>query len=166
MSQQQLQLQMVLFEQCEKEIMLEISNHAYEFYKDFNMKNHCYDDEQLKQFEEFHDNKQTIQHDDSHGGRLYILKVNGFFAGAIRVNINFAHISHVYVAPKYRRLGLGRVLLNHAEKILIENGHKKVDIIVYDTGYQLLLHSGYTIIKSSFSLGDGIQHTAYKDLVC
>jgi len=163
--QQQIHVQITSYENCEKKIMLEIANNAYEFYMEFNAENNCYIQDELEQFTEFHDQQQIIQHDDSYGCRLFVLTINDSLAGVIRVNIQFAYISHLYVVPNYRRKGIGKMLLDYVEKILTERGFKKVDIIVYDAGYQLLKHAGYIITKSAFSVGSGIQHTAYKNLV-
>lgn len=164
MSQQQLQVQILIYEECDKETKIEISNHAYEFYKEFNKQNNCYTEEELVELGRMHDNKKIIEHDNSYGCQLFVAKINNEFAGGIRFNENFAYISHLYVSPKFRRMGLGTILLDYCERKLKEKNHKKVDIIVYDTGYKLLRSAGYIITKSEYSDGSGIQHTAYKKL--
>ena len=76
-----------------------------------------YAEEVVNYFFELHNQKAIA--DDINAGIVYVLELGDEIIGTGTIKEN--HISRVYVLPKYQRMGLGSLLMDYLEEIIIKD---------------------------------------------
>lgn len=99
---------------------------------------------------------------DATGRWLDVLRVDGVLSGFLRTSVADAErfrLEEIYVTRTVRGQGFGRLLLERAESLALEQGCRLLFLYVHraNTGaVAMYRHNGYVIVKSeAFDIGSG-----------
>ena len=102
--------------------------------------------------------QQWVNQSYSNQSNTFVLKLDNWIIGHISIRMNdqskTAHIFHLIIEPDQRQKGYGKLLISHAEKLIIKNNLKKITINVLiknQIAKKFYEKNGFTISKNSKS---------------